>query len=242
MIGFVNKKYLLKWFVYAKSELMKKIKVSSEFLKWFALIAMTADHIDRIYVNLGWLSHSLGRMAFPIFSFLLLSNFVTYHPVKKYLIRLGAFATLSQALFFLFHFESPNILFSFFYAILFIFLVERISHIFKNFYVQAYFSFLVLMGIFPFILKADYSLLGFFFLLALYAYFRQKSKLNYVAVLLTGIFVNFDDIMTILITLSTLIILLSGIQIIRGRRLMKWWFFYLYYPLHKLALYVLKIL
>ena len=221
---------------------MNRIKVSSEFLKWFALIAMTADHIDRICIKLGWLSNTLGRTAFPLFSFLLISNFVAYRPVKKYLIRLGGFALLTQLLFCLFHFESPNILFSFFYAILFIFLVEKESQIFKNFYVQAYFSFLILTGLLPFILKADYSLMGFFFLLALYAYLKRQSKLNYMAVLLSGIFINWDSISTVLITVATLVILMSGIQIVKGRRLMRWWFFYLYYPLHKLFFYVLKIL
>ena len=83
---------------------MKRINVSSEFLKWIALLAMTVDHVDFICAKMGWLHNTLGRIAFPIFSFLLLSNFITYHPVKKYLIRMGSFALVSQALFYLFHF------------------------------------------------------------------------------------------------------------------------------------------
>lgn len=221
---------------------MHKIKVSSEFLKWFALIAMTVDHIDCIYMKLGWLSDTLGRTAFPLFSFLLISNFVAYHPVKKYLVRLGGFAVFTQLLFYLFHFNNPNVLSLFFGTILFISLVEKLSQIFKNFYVQTYFTFLILTGFFPFILKADYGLMGFFFLLALYAYFHKRTWINYLAVLVTGCFINTNSVLTILITLITLLILLSGIQVIKGRRIISWWVFYLYYPLHKLALYLLKIL
>jgi len=50
-----------------KIRVMKRIKVSSEFFKWLALISMTTDHIDRICIKLGWLADSFGRMAFPLF-------------------------------------------------------------------------------------------------------------------------------------------------------------------------------
>ena len=113
---------------------MRKIKVSSEFLKWFALLMMTVDHIDNLYAKIGWIHNTVGRVAFPIFSFLLLSNYIKYHPVKKYLVRMGSFALITQILFFLFHFESKNVLFSFFYALLFIFATEEISKSFKSFW------------------------------------------------------------------------------------------------------------
>ena len=32
---------------------MRKLEVSSEFLKWFALLTMTMDHIDYIYAKSG---------------------------------------------------------------------------------------------------------------------------------------------------------------------------------------------
>ena len=221
---------------------MRKMNVSSEFLKWFAVLTMTVDHIDRICVKIGWLHDTLGRVAFPLFSFLLLSNFIAYHPVKKYLVRLGGFALITQILFFLFHFESKNVLFSFFYAVLFISATEKISSVFKSVYVQFYFEILLLIGLLPFVLIADYGLTGFLFLLALYAYLRKKTPTNCVAVLLTGIAMNAYGIFPILMSLLTLVLLMFCIQIVRKRRLMRWWFFYLYYPLHKLLLYALSCL
>lgn len=218
---------------------MKKIQVSSEFLKWFALFTMTIDHIDCIYAKMDWLHDTIGRTAFPIFSFLLLSNYIIYHPVKKYLIRLGSFAFLTQVLFYLFHFESKNILLSFFYALIFIAFTEKISKKFKSLYVQIYCVVLLLVIMFPLILMADYALSGFLFLLALYAYLREKTITNCFAVLLMGIIVNSYNIFSSLVTLLILLILLFGIQIVKKRRLMKWWFFYVYYPLHKLGLYLL---
>ena len=219
---------------------MKKIKVSSEFLKWLALISMTTDHIDRIYIKLGWLSDSLGRMAFPLFSFLLISNFVSYHPVKKYLVRLGSFALLTQLLFYFFHFESKNVLFSFFNAILFIVLTEKISKIIKNFYIQTYFIMMLLCGFLPLILCTDYSVFGFFFLLALYAYMQNMSKINYLSVLVTSIFLNLGNPLSVFITTLTVVVLLSAIQMVKSHRRIHWRFFYLYYPLHKIVLHILK--
>lgn len=221
---------------------MKKIKVSSEFLKWFALLTMTIDHIDYIYAKVSWLHDTVGRFAFPVFSFLLFQNFITYHPIKKYLIRIGAGALATQMLFYLFHFESKNVFFSFFYALLFISAIEKISQVFKPFCVQIYFVILLLTGLFPFIFRADYGLSGFFFLLALYAYLREKTMINTLAVLLTGIFINFYGVIPIVFTLVILAFLLLGIQVVKGHRFMPWWFFYCYYPLHKVVLYVLSCL
>lgn len=219
---------------------MKRLTVSSEFLKWFALLAMTVDHIDSVWVELGWLNSTLGRMAFPIFSFLLISNFQKYHPVKKYLFRLGCFALLTELL--LFYFSTKNVLFTFFYALLFIGFVQKVCQLTKMFWVQGYFCVLFLVAFLPFISKADYGVFGFLFLLALYAYLQKKNKINYWAVLLSGAFLNPENWLKIAVTLFTLIILLKGIKVANGRRFMKWWFFYLYYPLHKFILYALKVI
>ena len=153
---------------------------------------------------------------------------------------MGSFAIITQVLFFLFHFETQNVLFSFFYALLFICITEKVSKSFKSVYVQLYFLILLLMGLLHFIFIADYGLFGFFFLLALYAYLCKKTKINCLAVLLTGISINAYGIVPILITLLSLWILLFCIRIVRKPRLMPWWFFYVYYPLHKLGLHLLS--
>lgn len=86
---------------------MPSIKLTSaqaEWIKWLALASMLADHIGRILLD----SHtptavmltSVGRLAFPLFSFLLAHNLVYFsqHP-RRYLVWILTFAVLSQPVF-----------------------------------------------------------------------------------------------------------------------------------------------
>ena len=220
---------------------MKKIFVQSETLKWFALFAMTMDHIDKVFAHTGWISNTIGRMAFPIFAYLLISNFCLYHPVKKYIKRLAFWGIFTQIILLPAGF-SNNILFTFLYAILFISFVEELCKNTKSFWWQTYFSVFFFLILFPFILISDYSLMGFFFLIALYACIKKKTKLSYSAVLLTTACINTGSILEILFSLFPIICLLSFIKIKGSKRFTKWWFFYLYYPLHRVFLYFLKAL
>jgi len=74
------------------------LKPNIDFLKFIAIASMTIDHIDYIIFNreLLYLSY-IGRLAFPLFAFILAYNF--YHNTsnqKKYLERLMIFALVSQ--------------------------------------------------------------------------------------------------------------------------------------------------
>ena len=220
---------------------MKKITISSEKLKWFALLAMTMDHIDKIFLNTIWLSNTLGRTAFPLFSYLLISHFATHQNTKKYIIRLTIFGLLTQLC--LFQYNTSNVLFTFLYAILFVALIEKACKITKSLLAQGYFAILFFLTLSPLILVADYGLEGFLSLIALYAYFKQQNKINYLAVLLSAISLNTGSSITAVCSgLATIVLLLSFVKIKNTKRLTKWWFFYVYYPLHRAFLYSLKIL
>lgn len=220
---------------------MYKISVCSDWFKYFALVAMTAAHIDLYILHTNWLNNTLGRMAFPLFAFLLLKNFCQYHPIKKYIFRLTLFGLLTQACFFLFKIQTGNILFTFLYAIIFLSLAESLCKKY-SFLNQAYYLTLLFLILFPFILISAYSLPGFFFLLALYAYFHHKSRLNYWAVIFTTLAINSTDLIATLSSLFTMILLLNYVKIKNGARLIKWWAFYIYYPLHIILLNALAYL
>lgn len=73
-------------------------------LKMIAIIAMLIDHIGAIFIPEGdpkyqmlYLAfRSIGRLAFPIFCFLIVEGFYHTRDVKKYLTRLGIFALISE--------------------------------------------------------------------------------------------------------------------------------------------------
>ncbi|RPA58673.1 hypothetical protein EF384_07215 [Aerococcus agrisoli] len=88
--------------------------ISGSTLKWIAMITMIIDHFavgifipmmeagqlstfDYSSVYTAYtISRAIGRLAFPIFCFLLVEGFFYTSNVKKYAIRLGIFAIISE--------------------------------------------------------------------------------------------------------------------------------------------------
>ena len=216
------------------------LKIRSDYLKLFALLAMTLDHIDRVFTHTEGLSNTIGRMAFPIFAYLLIFNFSVYHPIKKYVIRLSFFALLTQLVLFLFHSDMNNILFTFLYVLIFLELIETIDKYVYPPLLKYYFSILIFFASLSFTGNLSYGPMGFLFLISLYAYLKEKSHLNYFAVLLSGFFINWGNFSAVFWTLITLMLLLSGIKMVKTTHRFNKYFFYIYYPLHLLILYALK--
>ena len=90
---------------------LKKPALSGSTLKMIALVTMLIDHIGAVIVqrtmsmpgfdhdfwsSLYWPLRYIGRLAFPIFCFLLVEGFVHTSDVKKYMIRMLVFALVSE--------------------------------------------------------------------------------------------------------------------------------------------------
>ena len=89
----------------------EKPGISAAFLKWLAVVTMFIDHACAVYfltwyfpahkvtVFTYWLYYILrgvGRLAFPIYCFLLAEGFRRTKSVGKYLLRLGLFGLISE--------------------------------------------------------------------------------------------------------------------------------------------------
>jgi len=103
---------------------MKKYQVlDGTVLKIIAMISMVFDHVgDLFFPSLMW-PRMIGRLAMPLFSFCMAEGYAHTRDRKKYLLRMGLFALISEIPFDL-AFEGriglshQNIMLSFFLAIL----------------------------------------------------------------------------------------------------------------------------
>lgn len=118
-------------------ELQKKKGVPGSVLKWIAVASMFIDHFTAVLVEGSWaaglravsynqylLLRGIGRLAFPIYCFLLAEGLLHTRGVKKYLLRLGGFAFLSELPFDLafrrtfFTLSYQNVFFTLFFGLL----------------------------------------------------------------------------------------------------------------------------
>ena len=61
-----------------------------------ALVTMLIDHIGAIFYPDMIALRVIGRIAFPIYCFLLVQGFLHTSNLKKYMVRMGVFALLSE--------------------------------------------------------------------------------------------------------------------------------------------------
>ena len=71
--------------------------LNSFTLKIIALTAMIIDHIGAFLFPQYLILRIIGRLAFPIYAFLVVEGFFHTSDVKRYMMRLAAFAVISEA-------------------------------------------------------------------------------------------------------------------------------------------------
>lgn len=70
--------------------------MNSALLQWLALFTMAVDHVGYLLLPDVELLRVIGRIAFPLFVFLLTEGFVHTHDRWRYLGRLTVFALISE--------------------------------------------------------------------------------------------------------------------------------------------------
>ena len=97
--------------------------LSGTALKLIAMLSMVFDHVgDNFFPEQTWM-RIIGRIAMPIFAFFVAEGFLHTHDRKKYLLRMGVFALVSELPFDLLtagrlEFGHQNVMCTFFLAIL----------------------------------------------------------------------------------------------------------------------------
>lgn len=101
-------------------------------LKTIAIITMVIDHISwgffDFYSWQGYFLHIIGRLTIPIMCFFIAEGFRKTHDLKRYILRMAAFAAISIVPFYLFFHEEyayrQNIIFDYLLALLLLSVLE----------------------------------------------------------------------------------------------------------------------
>lgn len=159
--------------------------MTSAFLKWLAMGTMLVDHLGAIIIEpwlvrggdigstFDWLGfdmilRSIGRLAFPIFCFLLVEGYFHTHDVKKYAIRLGLFALISEIPFNLgitqqlFSFDYQNVFFTLLAGLIAIWGLDQAKNAIAHIAIPA------LMAVAAIVLNTDYGAYGVIMIIILY--------------------------------------------------------------------------
>lgn len=103
-----------------------KTNLDTNFLKLIAILCMLVDHAGDVFFPEYPVFRWVGRLAFPIFCYCMTVGLLYTHDIRRYLLRLGLFAIISQPFYVLaFHpghftenFTQWNIFFTLFLSLL----------------------------------------------------------------------------------------------------------------------------
>ncbi|WP_270644135.1 TraX family protein [Merdimonas faecis] len=199
-------------------------------LKCIAIVSMALDHTGAVlYPSQIWL-RCLGRIAFPIFCFLIVEGFFHTHDVRRYMGRLGVFALISEIPYDLafrgvpLEYAHQNVFFTLLIGIGMVVLLERN----RERPVKA--VILLLAMWLAVLIRSDYNFRGVLLIFVFYIFHESR----WLAVTAGG-FWNFlyQGVIQKYGVLSVLPLALYNGE--RGRKMK--YFFYIFYPAHLLLLY-----
>ena len=257
-------------------EIWRKRGISSAVLKNIAVVTMLIDHIGAVIVirlmiqkglygamvdqeaYIAWVGQNrgmygtymamriIGRLAFPIYCFLLAEGFQKTHNVKKYLGRMLLFALISEIPFDLalsgrlWNTEYQNVFFTLFIGLIVIAGLRLVDQRLagtetwrKLAGVGLYAVIIVAGSALALVLKTDYSFKGILAITVLYL-FRSRRKAQVWAGVI--VFLLMDGL-EMIAALSFLLIWFYNGE--RGRQ--NKYFFYFFYPVHLLLLWLVCV-
>lgn len=216
-------------------------------IKIIACITMVFDHIKyAIPITENWITVYLGRVAFPLFAFLITEGYMHTSNLKKYIERLIVFGLISQIPFMLFRtlvgeWKMLNIMFTLLLGLLAITAYDKIS---KKYISIPICIVLIILGE---LLKVDYGWFGVALVLILYVFKKQKYILPFAYTVLLIVFFYYNKMLEfhqiyIKYFIGYLIPLIF-IMLYNGKKGKKIkYFFYAFYPVHMIILYLITVI
>jgi hypothetical protein len=239
-------------------------KVSGATLKIIAIVSMLIDHIGAAVIepilespnhltnsqfttllHIDYILRDIGRLAFPMFCFLIVEGFMHTHNWKKYFARLCVFAAISEIPFDLafmrkpFSLEAQNVFFTLALGLLTIALTQIYRERFNyrnedntlNIVNLLFYTLATLVTLFStmaisMLLHSDYNAPGIAAIFIIYIFYPRRRYIGFIiAILFLTVIVDESEIFALLNILF--IYMYNGTK---GRQLK--YLFYLFYPVH----------
>lgn len=158
--------------------------MNSLLLKAIALTTMIIDHYGAIFHSDIVIYRIIGRLAFPIYCFLLVEGYFHTSNFKKYAIRLLIFAFISEIPFDLafyneIGFVHQNIFFTLFIGLFAIYFIDN-----KEKYKLNSTLVIIAAGVIATLLRTDYQFIGVIYI---FAFYKVKSLPQERRLVFTGI-------------------------------------------------------
>lgn len=213
-------------------EKQQAIGLNGFTLKCMAMICMLIDHTGAVLFPQYLILRMIGRLAFPIYCFLLVEGAMHTGNIRKYELRLLAFALISEIPFDLafrgkINWEHQNVFFTLFLGVVALDIAKQCKH-----KLNAILNF-VIMILLADLLNTDYGGKGIIFILCYYLLYERKviKQLMFAVenILLYGVGIQAYA------SLAAVPMLLYNGK--KGPSLK--YFFYVFYPLHLLILYLI---
>jgi len=216
-----------------------------ELLKWIAVLTMTIDHIGHICFPQNIILTTIGRIAFPLFGYILIHNYLYFTSNKKrYIIRLWVFGILSQPFFMYAIANRLNIFILLALALTSLYFFEKIDLKSKGIDSFLSKSLVVFIGL---VLSTfgEYPVFGYLFLISLYPVFH--GKMFFAPLMLISLAFNSFGVwyytagsfLAFVIILVAVLLIKENTFVIKR---MNKWFFYGYYPFHMTGIKIFCIL
>lgn len=236
--------------------------LSATALKVIAIIAMTLDHFGWLFVDsrtpVGVCLHFVGRLTAPLMCFFITEGYHHTSNLKRYFVRLGVFALISQAPFMFFYKTAFGVANEgSMITTLFICLLS--VHVINTKKVDISFKLPILLLLMYFVQKCDWGVNAVYFTLA-FELSRNKGIKNQITVYSIVCFIQliphlknlvfaFDECWYSIYRLG-MFLPAAALLMYNGKRgrstskavkTVSKYFFYAYYPLHILILTLMRI-
>lgn len=217
-------------------------------LKMIAACAMLIDHTAHVFFPAAIYMRCIGRLAFPIFAFMVAMGYSYTKDIKKYMLRMLIFAIIAQIpyVYMVGSFDPIpfNVIFTLLFGLVSIYAIETGKPII-GITVTLLLAILAESGGF------DHGAFGVFMVLAFYYTRSSRYLRNASAVALILLFTTSYMIKLGILSFTWIIILfylfpIPLIDLYNGKKgisnTFTKWFFYIFYPLHIILIVIVNLL